>query len=61
MTVDGKASFEVTLFGNAAAKSLYGMLPLTLETQDMPYEKYCNTDFSLPVNVQKISYIEAET
>lgn len=50
ITVAGKnIEFTAELYDNAAAKELYARLPLNIDMSDMPHEKYCYLDFSLPV------------
>lgn len=59
MTINGNLTFDVTLYDNAATKSLRALLPVTLVMSDMPHEKYCYPGFSLPADAKKVSRIEA--
>lgn len=47
------AQFTVKLYDNKTAEELYSKLPLKLEMNDMPHEKYCYLDFSLPKDEEK--------
>lgn len=54
ITVAGKnIEFTAELYDNAAAKELYARLPLNIDMSDMPHEKYCYLDFSLPVSEER--------
>lgn len=54
ITVAGKnIEFTAELYDNAAAKKLYARLPLNIDMSDMPHEKYCYLDFSLPVSEER--------
>lgn len=54
ITVEGKnIEFTAELYDNAAAKELYARLPLNIDMSDMPHEKYCYLDFSLPVSEER--------
>lgn len=49
ITVNGTgAQFIAEFYDNGAAEKLYSGLPFTLEMNDMPHEKYCYLDYSLP-------------
>lgn len=47
------AQFTAKLYDNKAAEKLYSKLPLKLEMNDMPHEKYCYLDYSLPKDEEK--------
>ena len=54
ITVAGKnIEFTAELYDNAAAKELYARLPINIDMSDMPHEKYCYLDFSLPVSEER--------
>ena len=54
ITVAGKnIEFTAELYDNAAAKELYARLPININMSDMPHEKYCYLDFSLPVSEER--------
>lgn len=54
ITVEGKnIEFTAELYDNSAAKELYARLPLNIDMSDMPHEKYCYLDFSLPVSEER--------
>lgn len=59
ITVDNGKTFYAELYKNEAASLLYSKLPIDLTMSDMPHEKYCYLDFSLPVNAQRVQNIHA--
>ena len=58
ITVDD-VIFTATLYENKTAQAFAKLLPLTIEMNDMPHEKYYNLPQSLPTRIERIEMIEA--